>query len=227
MRRTPLTRLTPLRVKWVGRPARTSRKLTAAERETRSIVAVRSGGWCETRIPGVCLGRATNMQHRKNRSQGGKWCPTGILHCCGSGTTGCHGYMHASPAVATEAGWTVRSTRDPATVPVRLHQGWVLLDTDGGWTNLGAVVPVEYLDHAVGCSSWGRTPDGVTPLAPVPTDSYSLVELIEQEDHDLPMGHAFPDLYARLKAQEGYELAARTWGSACAVLAHASEEESG
>jgi hypothetical protein len=59
------------------------------------------------------------------------------------------------------------------------------------------------------------TPDGVVPPTPVPVDPYALADLIAQEDHDLSTGHAFPDLYSRLKAQEGYDTATRIWREAC------------
>jgi len=73
--------------------------------------------------------------------------------------------------------------------------------------------------HVEGTSiTWSPTPDGVTPLAPVPTDPCELAELIAQADDNLPTGHAFPDAFSRLKAQEGYGTAARIWRDACLQL---------
>lgn len=63
--------------------------------------------------------------------------------------------------------------------------------------------------------TWGVTPTILTPLAPVSTDPCAVAELIQQKDGTLPMGHAFPDMFSRLKAQEGYETAARIWSDAC------------
>lgn len=102
------------------------------ETTCRRIVRERSEGDCEIRIPVVCLGRATNFQHRKNRSQGGAWVPSNGLDVCGSGTTGCHGWIHANPAEAYARGWSVKSTDDPAVVP-STHWRWgpVLLDDLG------------------------------------------------------------------------------------------------
>ncbi|MEU0468949.1 hypothetical protein ABZ215_33510 [Amycolatopsis sp. NPDC006131] len=149
-RKTPLRTTKPLKAKRISiapgktttNPRKPKRPATQpGETETRAIVRARSGGWCEVAIPGVCLGRATNYQHRVNRSQGGKYTPSAALDACGSGTTGCHGAIHASPARAYENGWSVRSTDHPLTRPVLRRGEWVLLDDAGGYTpalNLGA-----------------------------------------------------------------------------------------
>ncbi len=102
------------------------------ERECRRIVRLRSEGDCEVRIKGFCLGRATNFQHRKNRSQGGLWLPSNGLDVCGSGTTGCHGWIHANPEKAYASGWSVKSTKDPATTWFRHPMyGRVMPDDEG------------------------------------------------------------------------------------------------
>lgn len=103
--------------------------MTKQEKDARLLVRQRSGGICE-----VCGVRpATNFQHRKNRSQGGTWSAANGLDVCGSGTTGCHGAIHHSPKNAYAAGWSVHSTGDEATVPVKTHYGLVLLDNNGSW----------------------------------------------------------------------------------------------
>ena len=113
--------------------------VTATERAARDLVRARSGGWCEVRLPGVCLGRAANMHHRKNRSQGGKWAASNLLDLCGSGTTGCHGVLTDPQGRRAEyeaTGWIVPSYADPAEVPVLIHNAttghdWVLLNDKG------------------------------------------------------------------------------------------------
>jgi hypothetical protein len=93
--------------------------------------------WCEVRIHGVCLGKGTNYQHRKNRSQCAKyerWAPSNGLYVCGSGTTGCHGYIHAHPKESYANGWMVRQVYIQENIPVRLAR-WerpVFLDNEGG-----------------------------------------------------------------------------------------------
>lgn len=108
------------------------------EKATTDAVKARSGGDCEVRIFGVCLGRATNRHHRKNRSQGGGWDATQILHVCGSGSTGCHGALTNTNGRRQEfvdAGWIVPSYGDPAATEVLLwregRQDWWLLLPDG------------------------------------------------------------------------------------------------
>jgi hypothetical protein len=146
-----LRRVTPLTAK--SQPQRTGSKPkvkrrkpgeAAAEKRARAVVRERSGGMCEVAVPGVCMGRATNYQHRKNRSQGGEYSPSAALDCCGSGTQGCHGYLHAHPAVAYRWGWSVRQHHDPAGIPVRLaNSGWPM------WFFLredGSTDPVSYDD---------------------------------------------------------------------------------
>lgn len=100
------------------------------EKIARQLVRERSGGICE--VCGVLP--ATNFQHRKNRSQGGRWSASNGLDACGSGTTGCHGFIHANPAKSYEAGWSVKSWADESTVPVKTSHGLVLLDAEGSWT---------------------------------------------------------------------------------------------
>jgi hypothetical protein len=100
------------------------------EKTARRLVRERSGDVCE-----VCgASRATNFQHRVNRSQGGQWSASNGLHVCGSGTTGCHGRIHHSPEEAYALGWSVKGAFDPAETPVRTCYGWVLLDDEGGRT---------------------------------------------------------------------------------------------
>lgn len=73
--------------------------------------------------------------------------------------------------------------------------------------------------------TWSHTPDGVTPHEPTPTDPLVVADLVAQENRDLPEGHNFPDLFSRLKAQEGYERAARIHTEACRWLDHQADAE--
>lgn len=73
--------------------------------------------------------------------------------------------------------------------------------------------------------TWSATPDRVSVLDPVPTESCALADLIAQENNYLPTGHAFPDLFSRVQAQEGYETASRIWSNACSWLDRDESEE--
>jgi hypothetical protein len=94
------------------------------------------------------------------------------------------------------------------------HASWSLTDD------------LRNTQHVEGTTiTWSPTPNAVSPLAPVPTDPCALADLVAQEDNDLPMGHAFPDMFSRLKAQEGYEPAARIWRDTCSWLNRNESEE--
>jgi hypothetical protein len=113
-RRTPLHR----------RRMRTARPVVSpAERAGRKVVSARSGGLCE------CCGmrRATDWQHRQNRSQQGAWAPSNGLHACRE----CHRWIHANPRRARARGWTVWSHERPADEAVLRRGDWVALGDDG------------------------------------------------------------------------------------------------
>lgn len=58
--------------------------------------------------------------------------PENLLQLCGSGTTGCHGWVHAHPARAYRLGYLVHTGKDPATIPVYYRTGgWQQLHADG------------------------------------------------------------------------------------------------
>jgi len=88
----------------------------------------------------ACARCATTNQltthHRRNRGMGGsRWpginLPSNLLTLCGSGTTGCHGWVTDHPLGARALGLAVSMHADPATVPVTTWQGTYLL------TNMG------------------------------------------------------------------------------------------
>lgn len=71
-----------------------------------------------------------NLHHRQLRSQGGRDSLANLISLCGSGTTGCHGWVHRHVAKAREHGLIVPSWADPAETPVRTWRGLVLLTDD-------------------------------------------------------------------------------------------------
>lgn len=58
-----------------------------------------------------------------------------LILLCGSGTTGCHGFVHMHPTIAYENGWCVKSFQDQLEVPVRTWHGLVYLTTDGKYSS--------------------------------------------------------------------------------------------
>lgn len=94
------------------------------EKKTREIVLERSEGRCE-----MCNQRKyLTVHHRKKRSHQGPWSPDNCLALCGSGTTGCHGWVESHPNDAHATGFHVRPWEDFAAKPVLLHgKTWVKL----------------------------------------------------------------------------------------------------
>lgn len=104
--------------------------------KSRNAVMVRSNeGLCE-----VCGAQGTNTHHRRPRGLGGSKdpatnLPSNLVRLCGSGITGCHGWIESNRAHAYHLGLLVHLGHDPAAVPVMLRaHGWVLLNNDGSVT---------------------------------------------------------------------------------------------
>ena len=94
--------------------------------QDRAALSERSGCMCE-----ICgSSRATNWHHRKNRSQGGNDGLANAMHLCGSGTTGCHGWVTEHPEQAAENGWCLKSYQDPEQVAVLVRGQLMLLRDD-------------------------------------------------------------------------------------------------
>lgn len=92
------------------------------------LVRQRSRGACER------CGRAGpgSLHHRRKRSHGGAWSAENLVWLCGSGTTGCHGWVEAHPAQASREGFHLRPWEDALLRPVRLYwHGWGVLRSDG------------------------------------------------------------------------------------------------
>jgi hypothetical protein len=113
--------------------------------ETWAAVVLRAGYTCE-----VC-GRhpASNLHHRVIKGMGGtsaEWTdePWNLLAVCGTGTTGCHHWIHSNRNKAEEYGWIVsRWGGHPGAVPAFVknslgHRRWVLLTRDGQYTTTAA-----------------------------------------------------------------------------------------
>ena len=78
-----------------------------------------------------------SRHHRRLRSHPwpGLHEPSNLILLCGSGSDGCHGYVHAHPSEARVNGWMVSGFEEhPELVPVRTIRGWMLLDNNGGKT---------------------------------------------------------------------------------------------
>ncbi|RSX53005.1 HNH endonuclease [Bifidobacterium samirii] len=122
--------------------------------DTRRTVLARDGWKCA-----IC-GRnidhrwsGFSIHHRLKRSQGhgydGLHEPGNLLPLCGSGSDGCHGWVHGKAGdTAYRLGYLVPSWQDPTHTPVyyRRH-GWQLLAHDG---TRRPTVPPDGMDAWIG-----------------------------------------------------------------------------
>ena len=74
------------------------------------------------RIPGVCLGHpdgfafTMSRHHRLPRSHGGTSDLSNLAYLCGTGTTGCHGFIEHNRREAYARGFLLRTGLDPRLV---------------------------------------------------------------------------------------------------------------
>lgn len=108
-------------------PKKKSAKVKAYEAELdalRPAIAQRSKGMCEARLPKVCEGRAPvdeegraiNIHHRQPRPVGPNTMEN-LVHLCGSGTTGCHGWVEHNRPKAKDLGLLVSRHSPAPTTP--------------------------------------------------------------------------------------------------------------
>lgn len=115
--------------------------------QAKDAVRTRDGGRCQKCGRSVANIPAS-IHHRRPRGMGGVRnrrldIPSNMVVLCGTGTTGCHGWLEHHRQDATRDGWLISkmSRDDPAEVPVRTYRGWVLLDDEGGFFFIGGEVP--------------------------------------------------------------------------------------
>lgn len=71
-----------------------------------------------------------SVHHRLPRSRGGGNGPENLLVLCGSGTSGCHGFVESYREAAYECRLLLRTGQDPASEPVFLRS-WFRLTPAG------------------------------------------------------------------------------------------------
>lgn len=114
--------------------------MTGPSLRTRAAVIGRCLGLCE-RCGKNLNGQPYSIHHRRPRGMGGTTredanSPSNLLVLCGSGVTGCHGWIESRRSEAFEDGLLIRQTDDPAAIPVLLERGWVLLTDDCGFEDV-------------------------------------------------------------------------------------------
>jgi hypothetical protein len=108
----------------------------AVQEAARRIVRIRDGHQCQ-----MC-GRSivdypSSIHHRINKGSGGSAKlerPSLLIRMCGTGTTGCHGWVTNEPRQAGIWGWLLPKNNpdiDPTQERILTFRGWEMLDDDG------------------------------------------------------------------------------------------------
>ena len=104
------------------------KKKNRVPKDVAEAVIERSGGKCEAMNFQYCTGQAEQLHHRQLRSQGGEHTVENIIAVCAAD----HSRFHREVAEAQSQGWIVRSTQEPAEVPMKYRGRTVVLTEDGG-----------------------------------------------------------------------------------------------
>lgn len=119
----------------------------APTRATTAAVDIRDNFCC------VLCGRAIDggSRHHRQLRRHGDHSPANIVLLCGSGTTGCHGWVHAHPAASYAQGWLVHSWHAPELVPLptagRHGPVWAFHTRSGLRTTMTTTCALHALDE--------------------------------------------------------------------------------
>lgn len=111
---------------------------TGPTKFTREVVLERDGYQCVSCGVNV-MGKLYSIHHRIPRGMGGTRrpevnLPANLLLLCGTGTTGCHGWVESHRMQARDWGYLIRrDTAKPSWEPVFTANGWRRFDDEGGW----------------------------------------------------------------------------------------------
>jgi len=116
---------------------------TGPDRSMVAAILERAGYRCEAcgKTVGDQRGADYSIHHRRARGMGGtRWfganLPSNLLVLCGSGTTGCHGYVESHRFESMATGWLVSRYQDPSTTPVQIGDRCVLLTNQGRYAEV-------------------------------------------------------------------------------------------
>lgn len=110
--------------------------MTAIPRATRELVLARDAFGCVS--CGRHVGGMTDysVHHRIPRGMGGSTderlnLPSNLILLCGSGTTGCHGWVESRRNDARTWGYLLYRLSEPSLVAVYTYLGWTMYHDDG------------------------------------------------------------------------------------------------
>lgn len=113
--------------------------MSKPSRKVRDTVIQRDRDRC-VRCGRYVPGYPGSIHHRTPRMMGGTRDPrvnrpSNLVLLCGTGTTGCHGWVESHRDEAKDAGLLIPWWQTPSEVPIRYRDRNVFLDDDGGVTD--------------------------------------------------------------------------------------------
>lgn len=118
-------------------PKATRKDIEAA----RTLVRARDEQRCQMCGRWLWESGSYSVHHRLNRGRGGSALlerASILIHLCGDGVLGCHGWVTNHPEAAAQTGWLLPRNNpdiDPTREPILTFEGWRILDDQGGWTS--------------------------------------------------------------------------------------------
>lgn len=111
-------------------------KDTGPSDKLRTQVEARDGNRC-VRCGTPAARDEDSLHHRVPRGRGGVNTAENLIVLCGTGTTGCHGWVEKNRAAAYKLGYLVETGIDPLDVPVAVAgRGWRHATADGRWITI-------------------------------------------------------------------------------------------
>lgn len=102
--------------------------------------------WCCRRC-GIRLSIVEGSRHHRQRRGAGGHVTSNLILLCGSGTTGCHGWVHSHVTMAVSRGLIVpvNGRARSKFIPIYLRGSWWLLDDVGGQVQVPEATALETL----------------------------------------------------------------------------------
>lgn len=85
-----------------------------------------------------------SIHHRVPRGRGGENSPFNLILLCGTGITGCHGWVEKNRRESYRLGYLVKTGEDPADIAVWIHgQGWAFPTLGCFWLRISESLTVD------------------------------------------------------------------------------------
>ena len=109
------------------------KKNTGPTKEVREMVLGRANHRCERCGTLLGMNMFYSIHHRIPRGMGGSDrqelnLASNLLALCGSGTTGCHGWIESNRSTSYEDGWLCYRNDDPRTIMVKISTSHAMSD---------------------------------------------------------------------------------------------------